>query len=358
MSGKYRVGIVLLLVIAVGLTWWLFFYDPYRPRAYVGITEWEEEWYFHTNHQSHIIEVDMKSGKITDKFEITDVVPYVDVIEIDQERGLLYVAGRIPRNLPPDEREQYDQNPGVGVYDLRTKEHLRTIQVEGGKSIHMMKLSGNGERLLIRNPSREGSGINRPANQPEENKNSVVLELESGEPVWYFDNHIWSSHYISNQGDTIYQLTGASMEYFSFVQFSTKKDQTVTSLMAEPEKIKKRGGMHPDPKETFKLEYPLFRKINSTEHLRMYDRETFELIDTGPIMLKDFKDYDLKNIGMALPTMMSKDQRYSAIQFVAEKADKKTLYLRTLDLEKLEIMSTSEVFEIEENSTFSSFKVY
>jgi len=344
------IGAILLLLGA--LIWWLLLYTPYRPKAYVGVTAWEVEGIQDVNYRSYIIEVDLYSLTVSDTLPVDqDFISNVRAIELDDAKGLLYAGGSIAdgidQRLENEEfREMGRHSRGIDVYDLETKQKNRRMEIIGDRHISQMRLSGNGEKVFI-------------YFNPEENhsKKTGIYSVETEAFLRGFDRIVRSSDYISDSGDKFYRFLGTKPEYFTFVEYSTVKDERTTHLLKEPERIKERGGMHPDPADSFKLDYPYYVRLSHWEEpIQAYDRDTFEQIDTGPVVTEGLDKEEVGRVSTSVPGMLTKDNRYLVVRYTKslDRGDGEArwaLYFRVIDLEKMEIMGDAKIWEAQHGST-------
>ena len=350
-KGKLIIGVVLLLL--GGFIWWLLLYVPYRPKAYVGVAEWEFDGRQDVNYSSQILEIDLMSLSVTNTlFVDTDFISKIRALEIDENNNLLYAGGSIGDGIDQrlkDEvlREKGRHSRGVEVYDLETNEKNRRMEIVGNRHISQIQLSGNGEKVFIF------------PNQKEYRSDLIsgIHDVEDGKYIRGFDKIARQREYISSKGDTIYTFLGTKPEYFTFVEYSTVKDERTTHLLKEPERIKERGGMHPDPADSFKLDYPYYVRLSHWEEpIQAYDRDTFEQIDTGPVVTEGLDKEEVGRVSTSVPGMLTKDNRYLVVRYTKslDQGDGEArwaLYFRVIDLEKMEIMGDAKIWEAQYGST-------
>jgi len=334
---KYLIyaGFIVLLVV---LIWWMFFYDPYRPKAYVGISEYDlaHDGRTRINYRSYIVEIDLPTATVSDTFPISDTVPQVRDIEVDQNTGELYVGGQVPGSPVESSKSK-----GVDVYDLDSKQRIRTLDISGPRSARNIRTSRNSEKILMNNPYRNEQ-------EGEKGKRSGVYDIESGEFLHGFDHSARPYHFISEQGHKLYHIFGLH-ESASIGVHSTVQNERILHILQDKEQMLERGGMHPDPEESFELEYPYYVWSHHWKPMEVYERTTMERIDTGPVVMEGLDKSEVTSNYSTTATMLSKDHRYLVVRFTKGTGttadDPEQLFIRVVDLEKMEIVGTTKVWE-------------
>lgn len=348
------------LILLVGLMgygiWWYWF--AYTPKAYVGIVEIEWSPRTAESSASTIYEVDIEDGEVSDQFKVG--VPYVQALTLDRRRGHLYVAGGklIGDNLYPD------VGAPIEVYDIFSKEKIRTIERPGEAPIVDMRISPDGERLFINRPY---SDVYEKDNIPDgpKGKKTWVIDSQTGQFLDSFDKKVYRHHFLSSNGEQLYFVYGGPKNKKAGKSIYSIKKKKLLKGYANRDRLFKEGVYQPDLKRNFVLDFPHFY---GTSPMKAYDRDTGKLIGEVQNIYREFNDIARKagidpNIRWTynyLPEMISKDHRYRAIGAVVgnrKDSQKPSIaYLRSIDIKEFKIHNTVKIATF--TGDHSNFVVY
>ncbi len=194
--------LMLLLIVTVAVSMWIWWSAQAGPYAYTVISEYDRL----EGHMSHRIRsinsfavtVDLGSGEVIDTFPIDIRVPMR--IRLDPTGQELYVTGseghpeEISRDHWSAESPQWED---IHVYDVRTGKLARTIKLpeDADGSVRGMSITPDGNRLYISNPYENVED----APTVEKQKRRWALDPQTGEFLFGFD--VSPGTYLTNDGN-------------------------------------------------------------------------------------------------------------------------------------------------------------
>jgi hypothetical protein len=345
--GKYVVVILAIILIGVGV-WWLFFYDPYRPTAYIGYTKPykpEETEKKHIDFPSYVMEVDLLAGEVVDRFPLSENVPRVKAVAVDPRNNLLYAGGTELVRHPERGRMP---SKGIDVYDLGTNEFVRTIRFPSEETGEAKILDISTMRF---NPTHEKIFVNNPLNQEDyeneqEQKNVWIVEPKTGGIMRGYSIRFSVLHILSPSSNYVY---GFGIDPARRWAHSVEKETNVSYIKGK-EKLLKAGGWQPDPKgkyekEPYVLNYPeIWGTGKDGEVIEFYDRNTLKKL--GELQLEKEGEKIYRASPPRLPDAVNKTQRYtvSLVWMITEKTnDYLVPHLKVIDMKKRKLVNTIQL---------------
>ncbi len=346
---KYMVVILVIILIGVGV-WWLFFYDPYRPTAYIGYTkpykpEKTEKKYI--DFPSYVMEVDLLSGEVVDRFPLSENVPRVKAVAVDPRNNLLYVGGT---ELVRHPERGHMPSTGIDVYNLETNERKRTIQFPSGETgkprkvdISTLRFNSTHEKLFINNPLDEENYENQL-----ERKNVWIIVPGTGKIFRGYSSRFSILHILSPSSNFIYGFNSPNLGPGKGI-FSIKKDKRVKTITGR-KPLLKAGGWQPDPKgkyekEPYVLDYPeIWGTGKEGEVIEFYDRNTLKKL--GELQLEGEGEKIYRASPPRQPDAVNKTQRYtvSLVWMITDKTnDYLVPHLKVIDMQKRKLVNTIQL---------------
>ena len=353
---------VIFVLVAVAFIWWEFFYDPYRPTAYIGYTApYEQEegsGRRDIDFPSYVLEVDLLAGEVVDRIELSENVPHIKTIAVDPKRGLLYAGGKMLARHP---ERGHMPSKGIDVYDLNTKQKVKEINFPSSKTGEFREVRVNTMRF---NPGHKYLFINNPLK-----KESRETKLEQ-KPVWIIDPKKgeildgYSSHYstldvLSPSGDYVYGFTSKNLGPSRWV-YSVKEDTRVEYITGT-DTLVEAGGWQPDPagkyeEEPFTLDYP---EMWGSKQVPFYDRATLKKIGELDLEIKNKKIW--RSTPPRQQDAVNKTGRYTATQvWMRDEGSNDPLipYLMVIDMKEMKLVNTIQLGESGEIRGMTYVDVY
>lgn len=317
-NNKLLISGVVILFIGVVLFW--IFYDPYRPKVYIGIVKSEYEQDLPVVDRSYIYEIDLLEGEISDAFPVSDTVPHVNTIDVAGQEQRLFVAG--------EERDYANRwSNGIDVYDLETKSLFNSFSLEGNAPLERLRVSSDGKKLFIENPYKE---TEKPTGQKGET--TWLVDNKTGEFIKGINRQL-GEYYFTDSGDTWFYFPGSKERGISLLVYSVVDNKVVEFLGSTDDLKEVYGGIR---FQDYNFKYPY---IESNGRIYFYDRETLEKLgEIDPFVNFEVSKESI-NIG---PKNITKDREYLIVSFTipnGEEGAEQTI-VRIIDLIDLSIENT------------------
>jgi len=338
----------LSLLMLCGGIWWLFFYDPYRPTAYVGVNfSTTENGRTIRDMPAYVLEVDLNQGTVSDSFPLGDNTPVVKSLAVNRKENKLFVGGdgTVEHQTKAPENFEVETSSGIDIYDLQSKELIRQIEFETDQaSISVMRFTPDFERLFINRPL---TSLSRPENPTtDEDKITWIVDPEAGELVGGHDTSLDMLSYIGPSNEFIYGFSpkilredGSTLIEASRWVRSIKQNKIVEHIKGRS-KVIKNGGWQPDPsgkyeEEPFVLEYPQTWGRNP---IRFYDRKTLKKIGS----LRIAEEGSRVKIAGPRQETITRDGNYfiSQVDVLDREKGRFIPYLKFVDMEKMKVVRT------------------
>ena len=336
MKKKLALGLTLVILLVAALVWW--FYDPYAPTAYVGITTYEMPRYHRMNFESSIYRVDLISGEVNEVITPSNM-SRIQRIALDRENDYLYVSGGTPH-------ENNSQEEKIKIYDLNNYEIQRKLEVPTGKT-SMIRISPDGRRLFMSNPIRPDKREKKLKN-PEKQKETWLLDPETGDFIKGIDRWPRSGAFISEDGSYFYMFPANKEIGTGKWVYDVDNDTLSVGFARDTDRLfEESGGFF------FGDEEYNFPRMEGWSPMKIYDRETYEKLGEVDIY-QGIDEYRISKKYSTKPEMITQDGKLRVVGIVLDgehPGDPSTHLIRTIDLEKHKVLHTVEIYKGLANQT-------